>query len=248
MSVNEKMTAIADAIRDKTGETEKLGLDAMVDGVNKVYDLGKQAEYDRFWDAYQDYGDRNSYAYAFAGQAWTDETYNPKYPINATGNANALFINNAQITDTKVPINLGTTTLNKAGMFEYATNLVTIRELTWDCDIKFANQFTGCKKLKNISLNGTITRDINMQWCPLTGESVDNIIFALADYLGTDDEWKYTITLSQSSWTAVNAYAEELTQKHNEETGENVTASEYVWDSYSDAQDFVENRLGWLIG
>ena len=42
MSVNEKMTAIADAIREKTGKTETLGLDAMAKSVGEVYDAGKQ--------------------------------------------------------------------------------------------------------------------------------------------------------------------------------------------------------------
>lgn len=40
MSVKEKMTAIADAIRGKTGKTEKLTLDAMASGVNEVYIAG----------------------------------------------------------------------------------------------------------------------------------------------------------------------------------------------------------------
>lgn len=45
MSVNEKMTAIADAIRSKTGDTEKLGLDAMASGVDNVYTAGHIAGY-----------------------------------------------------------------------------------------------------------------------------------------------------------------------------------------------------------
>lgn len=42
MSVQEKMTAIADAIRSKTGKTETLGLDAMAAAVPEVYEAGKQ--------------------------------------------------------------------------------------------------------------------------------------------------------------------------------------------------------------
>ena len=40
MSLNEKMTAIADAIRNKTKKTELLTLDDMVTGVSDVYDTG----------------------------------------------------------------------------------------------------------------------------------------------------------------------------------------------------------------
>ena len=50
MSVNEKMAAIADAIRSKTGGTEPLGLDDMAASVGDVYEAGKQAEYDAFWE------------------------------------------------------------------------------------------------------------------------------------------------------------------------------------------------------
>lgn len=42
---------------------------------------GKQAEYDRFWDSYQQNGNRKNYRYAFAGPCWTKETLKLKYPI-----------------------------------------------------------------------------------------------------------------------------------------------------------------------
>ena len=83
MSVAEKMTAIADAIRDKTGEVEKLGLDAMVDGVDKVHKAGKQAEYDRFWDVLQHNGGRVAYEYGFYRWGTADSFY-PKYDIAPT--------------------------------------------------------------------------------------------------------------------------------------------------------------------
>lgn len=54
------------------------------DGYNVGLEDGKQAEYDRFWDAYQDYGNRESYSIytgSFAGAYWNDETFKPKYPI-----------------------------------------------------------------------------------------------------------------------------------------------------------------------
>lgn len=47
----------------------------------EYYEIGKQAEYDRFWDSYQQNGSRANYRYAFAGPCWTTETLKPKYPI-----------------------------------------------------------------------------------------------------------------------------------------------------------------------
>jgi hypothetical protein len=46
MSVNEKMTAIADAIRECTGATEKLGLDAMAESIPNVYKAGQNSMVD----------------------------------------------------------------------------------------------------------------------------------------------------------------------------------------------------------
>lgn len=56
-----------------------------------VYEAGKKAEWNAFWDAYQDYGKREYYAFAFSNTTaysptwkianWTEETFKPKYPI-----------------------------------------------------------------------------------------------------------------------------------------------------------------------
>lgn len=69
--------------------------------MQEAYDKAKSV-YDDFWDNYQDNGNRTDYFGAFSGEGWTDETYNPKYPINAT-NRTRLFAC-SKITDTKVPI------------------------------------------------------------------------------------------------------------------------------------------------
>lgn len=191
----------------------------------KVYAAGKKDEYDRFWDAYQDNGNKTKYYRAFSGQCWTDETYNPKYPINATSNANSLFAF-SNITDTKVPINLGTTTGNKIGIFQSAKNLVTIRELIWDCNIDFADQFTSCESLQNITLKGTITRDINMQWCPLTPESAWGVVVHLCP-MDTAGFMKYTVTFSAAVWEALDEYVRE---------------HDLYWGT---VRDYIETEIGW---
>ncbi len=47
----------------------------------KVYEAGKQAEYDAFWDSYQDYGNRDYYSGAFGGAGWVENIDKMKYPI-----------------------------------------------------------------------------------------------------------------------------------------------------------------------
>ena len=83
-TVKEKMTAIADAIRAKTGGTEPLTLDGMAEDIPKVYNAGKQAQYDEFWDDFQQNGEQRKYMRAFQGSCWTDKTFNPKYDIIST--------------------------------------------------------------------------------------------------------------------------------------------------------------------
>ena len=51
---------------------------------------GIQTEYDRFWDAYQDNGNRVLYQYAYAYMGWNGTTYNPKH-IDKPTNASNMF-------------------------------------------------------------------------------------------------------------------------------------------------------------
>lgn len=84
MSIAEKLTTVAE-------------------NVPKVYDsgktagiaIGKQAEYDTFWDSYQSAAKNQyrTYPAQFAGMGWDTNTFKPKYDIKPT-NAYLLFYNN----------------------------------------------------------------------------------------------------------------------------------------------------------
>jgi hypothetical protein len=70
-------------------------LTEIAENVPKVYEAGKQAEYDAFWDAYQNYGNRTNYYVAFFGSErtyWNNNSFKPKYPIRPT-NANNMLSN-----------------------------------------------------------------------------------------------------------------------------------------------------------
>lgn len=79
---NEKMTAIADRIRFFNKTTRKMTLDQMADNIDIVYDHGMEAENDRFWNEFQDYGNRPAYMQAF--KHWASEYIRPKYKIATT--------------------------------------------------------------------------------------------------------------------------------------------------------------------
>ena len=67
--------------------------DMMPESYGADFEAGKQAEYDRFWDLYQQNGERTDYRYAFSGIGWNKDTFKPKYDIKPVGNAEQLFYN-----------------------------------------------------------------------------------------------------------------------------------------------------------
>lgn len=159
--------------------------DGYDNGYNEGLEAGKKAEYDRFWDTWQQNGNRTSYIACFAGQAWTDELYNPKYPINATANAGEMF-KYAQITSTKVPIvtDLGYTT----SVFQGCTKLKTIPSLkVTEQNQTFSVWFNDCRELEEINFteDSVIAKSISFFQSPLLNTaSVNGIINSLKDLTG----------------------------------------------------------------
>lgn len=100
MTVASILTELAAAFRDLLQTNDKMKLEDMPAKVYDVYgkgsndgyngglaegiEEGKQAEYDRFWDNFQQNGNRKEYRYAFGGDGWTKETFKPKYDLKPT--------------------------------------------------------------------------------------------------------------------------------------------------------------------
>ena len=102
----ENIRAIAEKIREKTGESISYRVAQMPEGIEKVYNEGKaqgsggydigyedgkKSEYDAFWDVYQENGNRTKYNYGFFGKGWTNENFKPKYPIIMVGDGSYVF-------------------------------------------------------------------------------------------------------------------------------------------------------------
>lgn len=147
-----------------------------------AFEAGRKAEYDAFWDAYQNHGEPMDYYCAFGRLKWTKETYNPKYPIICDADVESgrqLFDANTIITDTKVPITiLGTSALRTFGG---ATALTTIRELNLHEAVVLDRTFVGCRKLENLTISGKIGKTIDLQHSSLlTKASIVSVITALS--------------------------------------------------------------------
>lgn len=183
---------------------------------DEVYEAGKKAEYDAFWDALQDFGKRTNYANGFFYHAWNDDNFRPKYDIKTTNAANMFRGDAGAITDleavlqkagvvldtsnctsinngfrygtfTVLPVIDVSKAINSSAMvapFDY--KLVTIRKLISSAETFWlTNTFQGLSHLTNLIIEGVIgTNDFNVQWSPLTHDSLMSIINALQDKTG----------------------------------------------------------------
>ena len=154
-------------------------------GYDSGYTEGKQAEYDAFWDEYQQNGTRIDYSYCAFGRCWTDAIYKPKYPLkprysyqmysysnmtevlnvdtsNST-NISGLFsycaaLKRVGIIDARQGGNIGS-------MFYNCRALQTIDKLILAADNTYTNVFINCTALENLTIEGTIGGDgFNVQY------------------------------------------------------------------------------------
>lgn len=170
-------------------------------GYTKGETDGRQAEYDEFWDNFQQNGTRANYAFAF--YYWNYKNYNPKYDIKPATHCGSMF-QNSSIRDTKVTVDVSTCT-SFATVFAYASRLTTIQKLIVSEQIKYDNWFVGCNVLANIVIEGVIANSISFSASPLTAESAISVINALKDYSGTSSEYAHTITFSSTTKEALEA-------------------------------------------
>ena len=197
---------------------------------NKGYDAGKQAEYDNFWDKFQNYGERNGYQYAFAYGYWNENIFKPKYNLVATDGSFMFYYNRSSLNiktalenagvvlDTSGATNvqnmfcrcgspeLPTIDLSSATdttrMF-YSEDIITIEKVIFSENTVIAsNIFNGLTGLENIEIGGEICSDIAFSACTkLSLDSLKSIINHLKDYSGTDKEFTCKLTLASASKT-----------------------------------------------
>ena len=60
--------------------------------------IGKQAQYDEFWNAFQANGARTDYHMAFSGGGWTNEIFKPKYDLILSAYGGYNMFNDSRLT------------------------------------------------------------------------------------------------------------------------------------------------------
>lgn len=198
-------------------------LTTVVENVPKVYEAGKNAEREVFWQSFTANGTRKHYRYAFFNEGWNDNTFNPPDGLIAPNDARYMFENTritnlyerqvdfSNATDLRQVFN-GSTSIRYVECFDISSsnaglsstfsgciNLETITIKTTSNKFNFStSMFTDCLNLTNLTLVGIITTNgFNVQWCEkLTKESIVSIFNALSKTTSG-----LSITLSK---TAVN--------------------------------------------
>lgn len=150
-------------------------------GYEQGVEEGKQAEYDRFWDIFQENGNRTWYWGAFAGPGWTDETLKPKYTITISGTVGYTF---RGCYATILPrVEMITTDCTQ---LYYGTHYAKTIELALpNGGTNFYQCFTSSPNIENITIEGVIKANVTLSVASkLTSASVQSFVDSFEDRTG----------------------------------------------------------------
>lgn len=190
-------------------------------GVTAGKAQGKQEEYDKFWNALQNYGTRQHYNYTFA--LWNVDSLAPKYKIGpGVTEANSLFYGLTtgkiesqyfDLSDSDV-LNYTFSSMNNVHTIEdinlrpttrcsytwaYCTGLKKIAVIHVAETTLFNHAFDGDSSLEEFKIEGVIGQNgFDVHWSTkLTHESLMSIINALQDKTDVSGTW--TVTMGEAN-------------------------------------------------
>lgn len=163
--------------------------------IPQTFEAGKDAEWNAFWDSFQNYGNRTSYALSLGQSCWNDTTFKPKYDINIAGAANQLFyrtgitnmVSILQRQGVKLDVSQATQlgsmfaygaithcpTIDLTGcsvtlgtsIFDYCTKLISVDGYVVVAGSVHTNSFRGCSNLEHIIFSGVIGTNLSLSAC-----------------------------------------------------------------------------------
>ncbi|MBR5152232.1 MAG: hypothetical protein IKW60_01695 [Clostridia bacterium] len=199
-------------------------LTAVAENQQKLFDAGKKAEYDAFWDAYQQNGERKSYTNAFAGTGWNQNTFFPRHSIQVVEGYMIFRMHNQGYvsydlvehlsqqgitldfsTATNIQYAFASANLSRIGVINCSSlqslanafsssYIVTIDRLISHEGLRFDSAFHLAEKLKNITFEGVIDVNLDMHWSPLTKASIQSVFACLSPSITGQ-----TLSLSQAA-------------------------------------------------
>lgn len=211
---------------------------------------GKQAEYDAFWDIFQNYGNRTDYNYAF-GFGFTNANFYPKYDIIVKNYCTSIFyalaggskfslidrLNSCGVKlDTSKAINL-------TGLFNYANRITGIP--TIDCTglsgnstSLFANLYANCKTIEKIITKESVTYK---NW--FTNTDVTNVTFE--GVIGQDLDISYGDNLTVASMNSIISCLKDITTETD--TTRTLTLGTAKKAKLTEAEIAVATQKGWSV-
>jgi hypothetical protein len=208
-----------------------------------IFESGKRAVYDAFWDTYQDNGNREHYSYAFAGKGWTDETFKPKYDIRPGYTMATNLFAYSQITDLVSILNKQGVVLDTSlstdigGMYTYCSNLITCPPIDASNSKHCNSLFLGCGKVDNIKLKikkyGSQTFTNTFKYCNwLYSLEIDGVI-------GQDIDLQWSDLSKASILSVLKALATDVTGK--------TATFKSGWQHNTEVKAAIAARPNWTI-
>lgn len=244
------IAAIAAKIREKTGTETKYKTAEMPAGVEEVYTAGLQAEYDRFWDAYQENGNRTGYAYGFSGLGFYKDTFQPKYDIRPA-NAAMMFswkTNEYEPYDlvehlAKLGITLdfsGCTSF--AGTFSYCYYFSRVGIIDASRATTISEMFTTCKNLETIDKLILPTKDVSYSSAFTNLHKLKNLV--------VEGEFKQNFSIQQSTMLthdSLMSIINALADYSSSGTTHTVNFGATNLAKLTDAEKAIATEKGWTL-
>ncbi len=168
--------------------------------INATYhrSYGIQTEYDRFWDSFQDYGNRQNYSYGFAGHGWTNDTFKPKYSLSdAIINDHLYMFNNSRISEIDCDLNVS---YNPSVSYLFAgnINLKKVKSVMLHASATGGDScFRGTIALEDVTFKNAIPCAFDFHWSTkLSKATILNIFEHLSSTVTGQ-----TLTLSKTAVT-----------------------------------------------
>lgn len=210
MSVARKLRAVAENMQKvydagaNTGDGGNYN-EGYESGYTEGEIMGRQNQYNEFWNGYSQNGTRYNWNNAFFGYGWNDNTYNPPWDFNNVKYCNSMF-SQSSITNIKVTVDL-TNSTSASSMFLSSTGLKTIPLLIVHKDLTFSNTFKGCANLENLTIQGVIGKNgFDVQdSTKLTKESLLSVLDALEDKTTDTSGTVWKVTLGATNTAKLSA-------------------------------------------
>ena len=173
--------------------------------VGEITVIGRQSEYDRFWDDFQANGTRTDYYCLFYGYGWTAETFKPKYDIRGTRMQSAFAYTAGlagslidMLNECGVVLDTSQTT-NIGNMFSQAVAItesphIDLSSLT----VTAGALFQGCRLLRRIE-KVTYTENVNCYHNATYGSCSALVDIEIAGVVAGDMNFEWSPLLSKAS-------------------------------------------------